>query len=59
MVNAVDFLARYGQGRFMLRPYPLDLRERLLAARAAGLPVAKIEDKFQISRRTVNRWAER
>jgi transposase len=31
----------------------------MLAARAEGLPVSEIEAKFHISRRSLNRWAER
>lgn len=43
----------------MPRPYSLDLRERVLAARAAGRPVTEIVTTFQVSRRTVNRWQRR
>jgi transposase len=43
----------------MPRPYSLDLRERVLAARAAGRSVTEIVTTFQVSRRTVNRWQHR
>jgi transposase len=43
----------------MPRAYSLDLRERVLAARAAGMPVSEIEPTFQVSRRTVSRWQQR
>ena len=40
----------------MARPYSLDLRERLLQARDAGLAPVEIERTFGISTRTQRRW---
>lgn len=41
----------------MARAYSLDLRERLLQARDAGLAPVEIERLLGISRRTQRRWA--
>jgi transposase len=43
----------------MARAYSLDLRERLLQARDAGLAPVEIERLLGISRRTQRRWARR
>jgi transposase len=40
----------------MARAYSLDLRERLLRARDAGVAPVEIERSFGISRRTQRRW---
>lgn len=40
----------------MARPYSVDLRERLLQARDAGLAPVEIERTFGISTRTQRRW---
>jgi len=38
--------------------YPADLRERVLAARDAGLPAAEIRRTFGISERSLRRWRQ-
>ena len=43
----------------MPRPYSLDLRERLLRARDAGLSEAEVARTLGVSRRTQRRWAQR
>ena len=43
----------------MPRAYSLDLRERLLRARDAGMAPGVIEHHLGISRRTQRRWAQR
>lgn len=40
-------------------PHPLDIRERLLAAIDAGLPLADAVRFFQVSARTIRRWRRR
>ncbi len=43
----------------MPRAYSVDLRERVLRAKAAGLAAPEIERTLGISRRTVARWQQR
>ena len=45
--------------RGMPRAYSLDLRERLLRAKAAGLSAAEIEHTTGVSASTVHRWQRR
>src|SRR5215212_12184529 len=45
------------QAEGMARAYSVDLRERLLQARDAGLAPVEIERLLGISRRTQRRWA--
>lgn len=41
-----------------MRPYSLDLRQRIIAALASGQPVAVVAERFAVSARTVRRYRQ-
>lgn len=43
----------------MPRPYSMDLRERVLAARGEGMSQAALAERFQVSEHTIYTWLRR